>query len=151
MRVALMVLIGAALAAGAEAQEANKLATRYGITADSDLYPQKTPKEALTSVLKALQAKKVDYLVAQLSEPGFVDQRIKSVHDGKFEEMVKEVTAKLLDDSDTVPQLRKFLKDGEWEEGDDTAFAKLKDSKDRVFFRKLEGRWFLENRKKGDK
>jgi hypothetical protein len=133
-----------------ESQE-KKLNTRYEITVDQDAFSQKTPKEALTSVLKAIQAKKIDYLVAQLSDPAWVDQLIKEEHKGSFDGMVKEVTTKLLDDSDTVAQLRRFIKDGEWEDGEDTASAKLKDSKDRVFLRKLEGRWFLENRKEGKK
>lgn len=149
MRLAFAFLIGWACVAAAQAQE--KAGTRYGVAPDTDTYPQKTPEAALTSVLQAIQAKKVDYLVAQLSDPAFVDKRVKEVHGGKFVDMVKEVTGKLLDDPDTVPQLRRFLKEGEWEKGDDSASAKLKDSKDRVFFRKIEDRWYLENRKKAEK
>jgi hypothetical protein len=61
------------------------------------------------------------------------------------------VTTKLLDDPETVPQLRRFLKEGEWEKGEEVASAKLKDSKDRVFFKKIGDRWYLENRKKVEK
>src|SRR5262245_42266095 len=139
MRLAVAFLIGCACAAGAEAQE---LGNRYGIEADTETYSQKTPKEALSSVIKAIQARKTEYLLAQLSDAAFVDMRVKDVHGGKFVEMVKETTTKLIDDPDTVQLLGRFLKEGEWEDGDEASSAKLKDVKDRVFFRKLEGRWF---------
>ncbi len=144
MRWAVAFLIGWLWMMGATAQESG---ARYGIEPDLDNYPQKTPKVALESILKAIQIKKVDYLLAQLADPAFVDRRVKEVHGGKFEEMVKETTSKLIDDPETVPLLRRFLKEGEWEDGDDAVSAKLKDVKERLFFRKSGGRWFLENRK----
>ena len=52
---------------------------------------------------------------------------------------------------ETVQLMRRFLTDGDWEVGDEVTAVKLKDSKDRLFFRKAEGRWFLENRKKSEK
>jgi hypothetical protein len=148
--MAVAILIGWACVAEAQAQE-NKLATRYNIAVEIDAFPQKTPEEALASVLKSIQTKRVDYLLAQLSDPAFVDKRVKEVHGGKFEDMVKEATQKLLDDPETVTMLRRYAKEGKWEKGDDTASATLKDSKDVVYFRKLEGRWFMENRKKAEK
>ena len=48
-----------------------------------------------------------------------------------------------------VKEMARFLKEGQWEVSDAAATAQLKDVKDRrLFFRKLDGRWFLENRMK---
>lgn len=150
MRLAVFLLIGCCFVAQAPCQE-KKLDTRHGIDVDPQNFPQKTPKDALGSVLKAIQMKKIDYLVAQLSDPVFVDKRVKEEHNGKFEDMVKDVTARLLDDPDKVKLLGRYLKDGKWEEADNAASVELKDTRDKVFFKKVEERWFLENRKKGAK
>ncbi len=150
MRILLALLVGFSCLASASAQE-KKLATRYGVDADTDAFSQKTAKDALASVLKAIQTKKIDYLAAQLSDPAFVDKRVKENHGGQFEDFVKEITANLLDDPDRVKQLNHYLKAGKWEEGENSAAVEVKDAKEKVFFKKLEGRWFLENRKKADK
>ena len=63
--------------------QAARAAPRYGIDADLKSYPQGTPKEALASVLKAIDGKRFDYLVAQLADPTFIDDRIKRVHGGR--------------------------------------------------------------------
>jgi hypothetical protein len=146
MRLAVAFLMAWVCLNSAEAQ-APKLDKRYGIEVDPENFSQKTPKDTLNSILKAVQMKKINYVVAHLADPAFVDKRVKEVHGGKFEEMVKETATQLMDSPDTLKQLRQFIKDGEWEEQDTTASAKLKDLKDRVFLRKLEDRWFLENRK----
>jgi HEAT repeat protein len=149
MRVAVAVLIAVLSVASASGQ-GKKLNSRYGIDVDIDTFPQKTAKEALGSVVKAMQQKRIDYLIAQLTDPKFADQRIKEVHGGKFEGLVQETTTKLLDDPETVKQLQRFVKDGDWKVEDETAVATVKDVKDRVFFRKLEDRWFLENRNRDE-
>src|SRR4051812_27224591 len=62
---ALMVALVLGLAAaGARSQDPST--TRYKVELDLDNYPQKTAKEALESVVKAIDAKQIDYLVAQL-------------------------------------------------------------------------------------
>src|SRR5438552_17204398 len=58
-------------------------AARYGIAPDLKTFPQATAKEALASVLKAVEAKRFDYLVAQLADPEFVDDRVKRLYAGK--------------------------------------------------------------------
>jgi len=144
MRAAIIILIAGTLVF---AQGGRK---RYGIELDRENFPQDTPKEVLESIMKAIQMKKVDYLVAHLADPAFVDQRVKEVHGGRFEDMVRETTAQLVDNPDTLKTFRRFLKEGKWEgEKGTAASARVTGVKDTLFFRKIDDRWFLENRKKG--
>lgn len=141
MRAAVVLMIAGMFAAG---QGAN-LDKRYGIEVDRENFPQESPKEALDSIIKAIERKKLDYLVAHLADPAFVDQRVKGVHGGKFEEMVRETTTQLADNADTLKIFRRFFKEGKWEGGS----ARVDGFKDGLYFRKVDDRWFLENRKKG--
>jgi len=149
MRFAVAVLLGLVTTAGAPGQDKDaKVAPRFGIQADMERFPQGEPKEALASVLKAVQAKKYDYLLAHLADPAFVDMRVK-LYGGNFDELVKETAAKFAQDPTAVKELGRFLKEGQWEVADASASAQLKDVKDRrVFLRKADGRWFLENKQK---
>ena len=70
MRMVWALLVGAVCAPYIPAQETNA-ATRFGVASDFSSYPQATPKEALSSVLKAIDNKRIDYLLAQLSDPLF--------------------------------------------------------------------------------
>ena len=98
-------------------------------------------------MLKAADAGRFDYLAAQLADPSFIDERVKGVFAGSFDEQVKDVRARL--DPFTLKLLHRFLDDGEWTTGDDKASVRLKDLGDRaVFFRKIDGRWFMEHRSK---
>jgi hypothetical protein len=122
---------------------------RYGIEANLRDYPQETPKETLASVLTAIERGRINYLLAHLADPAFVDNRVKVIYGGDFEELVRETTNKLADNPNSTKELQRFLKEGEWEAGDTSASVKLKDIKDRqVFFRKIGKRWYLENRQK---
>jgi len=150
MRVLLAVLIGLACGTAGPAGDGTEasLAKRYGIEADLSAYPQATPKDTLASVLKAIDARRIDYLVAQLADPDFVDRRVKDTG-GKFDDLVTEATARLVDDPASARQLRQLAKDGEWEVKEDRASVRAKDVKERgCYFRKEAGRWFLENRYK---
>lgn len=152
MRTAVTFLAGLVCAAGLLAQapkdsKASKLAKRYGIEVDLLEYPQATPQEALRSVLKAIDAGRINYLLAQLADPDWVDQRVKQLHQGKFDDMVEETRAKLANDKTSLKELRRFAEEGQWDITDTKATAQVKDVKDRVYMRKLEGRWFLEQRK----
>jgi hypothetical protein len=60
----------------AQEEPAAKLAKRFNFTFEAGLYPQQTPQEALQSIIKALDTKKIDYLLAHLADPRFVDDRI---------------------------------------------------------------------------
>lgn len=121
--------------------------TRYNIDYDSNSYSQDSPKQTLASVLRALNERRVDYVLAQLSDPEFIDEQVARVYGGKFEELVKTVKVKFANDPDIIKNLIRFSKEGDWELGDTTASAKLKDLKEKIFFRKIESRWFFENKK----
>jgi hypothetical protein len=150
MRAILVVLVGLAgglaFAAGVAAP-----AKRYGIEADLKTYSQATPQEALASVVKAIEGKHIDYLVAQLADPAFVDRRVRDTG-GKFDDLVKEAMGRLVGDPGAARQLRRLQKDGEWDVQADRASVRVKDGKDgkdrRAYFRKEGDRWFLENRYK---
>ena len=115
---------------------------RYGIAADAKTFPQATPKEALASILKAIEAKKFDYLVAHLAEPAFIDDRVKRLYGGKFEEQVADTRARL--DPATVKQLGKFLEVGKWTIDKTSALVQLEDVKDRVVrLVSKDGTWYL--------
>jgi hypothetical protein len=149
MRVGLGVLFVLSYVAGAPGQDdKDSPAKRYEIGADLKTYPQAGPKETLASVLKAIEAKRADYLLAHLADPEWVDRRVQR-YGGKFGMLVEESTAKLVADPGPAKRLRQFQKDGEWEIGDTSASVRLKEAEDQaVFFRKQDGRWFIENRKK---
>jgi len=141
-----VVVLAGLCCLGLPAAQANKATGRYAVEANLKSFPQGTPKEALASVLKAIDLKRIDYLLAQLSDPNWVDERVK-ISEGGFAALVKEATDRL--DPPAVKKLMRFLKEGTFETADDTAVAHLKDVKDRVVrLRKVSGRWYLESRDK---
>jgi hypothetical protein len=120
---------------------------RYSIEADLKTYPQGTPKETLASVLNAVENKRVDYLVAQLADPEYIDERVKRTFGGKFDEQVNDTRTKL--DPPTVKLLQRFLKEGDWIGKESPASVVLKDAKDRaVTFIKIGDRWYMQNNDK---
>jgi hypothetical protein len=131
------------------AQPAQEAGNRYGIYIRLQDYPQGTAKETLASVLTALDENQMAYVLAQLTNPTFVDRRVSEVYGGRFEELVKEATAKLAGNPNTIKELRRFLLEGEWQGTDTSASARVKDVKDhKVFLAKIGDRWYLENRQK---
>lgn len=125
-----------------------KPARRYGIEAELDQYPQDTAKSALASVIKAIEGRRIDYLLAQLADPKFVDERLKKTGES-FAELVKETNAKLTSDPAELRDLKRLAGAGVWEEGDNSASVGLDDLKDRrVYLRKDGARWYFENRTK---
>jgi len=145
-------ILGLAVVSAGVAQQGKQPPARFGIEADLDNYPQAEPKAALESVLKAIDKKKIDYLLAQLADPQWVDDRVQKAYDGKFEEYVKEVTRLYANDPSQVVELRRFLGEGTWEINDSEARVTLKDvPKDEVILRKIESRWYLEHQKEREK
>jgi hypothetical protein len=142
--VALLLVVTPMLLATVQDKAATP-ARRYGIEPDLETFPQKTPQEALGSVIRAIDDRRIDYLLAQLALPEYVDDRVKRVHGGRFEAMVEETTAKLNSDLGVVKKLRRFLNEGTWEVEGANASARLKDVPDRVFLRSIDGRWFFDN------
>lgn len=71
---ALAVLLGAGSLT--LAQPPQEPAPRYGIKSRQKVFTQGTPREALRSVLGAMEKSEYTYLVAQLLEPKFVDDAV---------------------------------------------------------------------------
>ena len=143
MRVGTALAVVLAFAVTADAQEGKD--TRHGVALDVKTFPQATAKEALSSVIKAIDDKKYSYLVAQLADPPFVDDRVKRLYGGKFEEQVADTRGRL--DPSTVKLLKRFLKDGKWTVTKADALVQLDDVKDRcVRLIQRDGRWYLEHR-----
>lgn len=118
---------------------------RYGVAVDLHAYPQATAKQTLGSVLKAIDAGRLDYVVAQLADPAFIDERIKRLHGGQLAQQVEDTRRRL--DRATVKLLRRFLDDGEWTEHKDAMIVRLKGIKDRCIYLSKKGeRWYLQNR-----
>jgi hypothetical protein len=134
-------------AAAAQDTTDERPAMRYGLNAHLREFPQGTPKEALASVILAMEQGRIDYLLSQLSNPEFVDSRVKQVHGGKFVDLVGETRTKLNDNPAVIKELRRFLQDGDWQIADNTASVQLKDLKNRqVHLKKIGERWFFENK-----
>jgi hypothetical protein len=118
---------------------------KFGIDPDLKNYPQATPQEALASVLKAIDNKRIDYLLAQLADQEYVARRV-AYNGGKFDAFVKDTTDKLSQPQGPVKQLRQFQKEGVWKVEEKTATLRHKEIDDRaVFMKKVGSRWFLEN------
>lgn len=49
---------------------------RYGVPPNLALFPQDSPKSALSSAVKAVEKGRTDYLVAHLIDPRFIDDRV---------------------------------------------------------------------------
>lgn len=156
--LATILIVSATLTAAA--QQPDKLAKRYGFEVNIAQYPQKTPKESLESVIQAVQNKRIDYLLAHLADPEFVDKRVTEYSKGlqgsedakiflAFDRLVKETSSHFMEDPLLARELRDFARDGEWEGDESKASAKLKSIPTRrVFMKKMQERWFLENRQK---
>jgi hypothetical protein len=145
MRVAAALLLGlVGLLSAPLAEAGGARDVRYGVAPDLKAYPQSSAKEAFASVLKAIDAKRIDYLAAQLADPAFIDERVKRIHAGNFRAQVEDTRARLT--PHTVKQLRRFQKSGTWEVGKADAVVRLEGVSDRCVRLRLEaGRWYLEH------
>lgn len=156
MRAAM--ILGVLALAGQEGADPH--AKRFGYDVNESRYAQKSPEEALKSIIAAIESKKIDYLVAQLADPAFVDARIKEYiktqsgsDDARtfraFMRLVQETKDHFLEDPLLVKELKTFAKEGKWKTDEKNASASLKNLPDRqVFMRKIHNRWYLENKQK---
>jgi hypothetical protein len=156
----LPLLVAFAAAQNEEKKPQPKIGARYGFDYAPDLYPQKSPKDAMKSIIKAIDAKRVDYLLAQLADPKFVDDQVaqqRAALPGKgtpesrellaFDRLVADTIQYFRDDPVLLRELRLFARDAAWEVEENVATGTVKDVPARkVFLKKLGDRWFLENR-----
>src|SRR5262245_17436415 len=111
MRGAVTIVIGflvVTLAVGQD-KKADAPAARYGVAADLETYPQVSAKQALASVAKALERKRVEYVLAHLAYPEFVDESVQRLG-GKFDELVREVGTHLADNPKETKAFVRLLK-----------------------------------------
>jgi hypothetical protein len=74
---------------------------------------------------------------------------VERAKDRAFRQLVSDVQAKLLEDPETLKELRRFMRQGTFpaDAGGTTARVGLPDIKERaVYLRKIGERWFIENR-----
>lgn len=118
---------------------------RYGVAPDAKAYPQATAKEALSSVVAAVKSRRIDYIVAHLADPTFIDERVKTVHGGQFTGQVSDTTTRL--EEPAAQLLARFHKEGKWTIDRDRATVELEDVPDRVVrLLQVGGAWYLVNR-----
>jgi hypothetical protein len=155
--VAVLVFIG--LCAASNAQEAKKKPRRFGIEYNDELYPQGTPADAMKSIIKAIDREKVNYMMAQIADPTYVDYWVdeykvdfpKAKEEGRrilaFDRLVRETIMHFQNDPLVVKDLRAFAKTAKWTEEGDTAVGVVESIPARkVFFKKIGERWFLLNK-----
>ncbi|MSR33093.1 MAG: hypothetical protein EXR99_16510 [Gemmataceae bacterium] len=123
-----------------------KPAARFGVPADATLFPQSNPKELQLSLLKALGEKRIDYLLAHLVDPSYVDERITRVYEGRFEGQFEETRSKL-ENPPLKGEFEKILKEGKMEATAATAVLRLPALPEReIHFAFKGGKWYLLNR-----
>jgi hypothetical protein len=155
----LLMLFGRAATAQDEKKEPPKDEARYGFAYSPILYAQKTPKEAITSIVKAIDTKRVDYLLAHLADPKYVDAQVAEYRPQfpkfkdeartvlAFDRLVRETVDYYFSDPALVRELRVFARDGAFDVNEDAAVGVAKDLPARkMFFKRIGDRWFLENR-----
>jgi hypothetical protein len=164
MRAVVCLLVGMIVVTCVLSQAAggDKAVNRYRIDANREKYPQGEPQQALTSVVKALEAGQYEYLLAHLADPTFVDKRVEEYKaqikqklgdDAKtllaFDRLANETRDHFKDDPGALKELQLFAKSGEWDSKEATAEAQLKSIPGRrVFLKKMDNRWYLEDRQK---
>jgi hypothetical protein len=156
-----LVLIGLTLPAVAqeEGPAPDRLAQRYGMQVNPLSYPQKTPEEALKAVVRALEKKSMEYLLAQLADPKFVDGRIAEYRQaiptgseqGKiflaFDRLQRETEDHFFADPQLLRELRILARDAKWDTTENQATGAAEAIPGhKVYLRRIGERWFLENR-----
>jgi len=143
----------------------------FGVPAETEFYPQDSPKQALASIAKAFERGRVDYLLAHLVDPGYTDPTFGKLYHGKFGKYpeddrtlsaadraarVKEtladfvyvVTSERTSEPKKALRLDRLLKEGTVEEAGTTAKVTLKDDASAVLtLLQIEGRWYMSNAK----
>ncbi len=129
-------------ACGEDSQPAaEKLAMRYGVRADVARYPQTKPQENLRSVVKAIEADDVTYLLAHLVWPAEVDKQFS----GDRDRLVKLASRSMPEKSRKLADaLARHLSAGKWTIGPHTARSQTDGLPD-VTLSRLADRWFMHN------
>jgi len=125
MRLVLAIMLGLVTLVGARAQgDIGQPLERYKIPLDLRKFPQSSPEETLGSVVQCMKAGDLDYLLAHLSSPDYVDARVASYarkytmgsEEAKklvaFNEVVQEIRRHFRNQPDLVQELRQLAEEG---------------------------------------
>jgi hypothetical protein len=172
MRKWILPAIMLILAAPAIAQPTKtELPSHFGVPAETEFYPQGSPKNLLASIAKSFERGRIDYLLAHLVDPGYTDQTFGKLYHGKFgkypeddrtlppaeraarvkealSDFVYVVTSERTTEPKKALRLDRLLKEGTVEEAGTTAKVTLKDDPSAILtLVQIEGRWFMSNAK----
>ncbi len=140
--IVLFMLVGFSFNPTPSPAQAVKESGRYGIAFDEASFPQNTPDNLRKSLLKALNSDKIEYMLAHLADPSFIDKNVREVHEGDFAKQVAETREKLK--KGLKSPLESLLKEGKL-----NASEKSASLKDLIITMKLENnKWYMENNKK---
>jgi len=147
--MALMSALAVAFFVSAQDKKAENPPPRYGVQSDLETYPQGSAKQTLASIAEAVRRTRIDYVLAHLTDPAFVDAKV-AQFGGKFDDLVRSVNEHLNDPKHRQEFLR-FLKEGTVEESGTTAKVTLKDvPKRQMSLRKSGERWFLDDENRAE-
>lgn len=145
--VVLFMLVNCAYNPGLLPAQAVKESGRFGVALDDASFPQNSPENLRKSLLKALDSDKIEYLLAHLADPSFIDKNVREVHEGNFAKQVAETREKLI--KGLKSPLESLLKNGKLNFSEKSASLKDPALKDFTITMKLENnKWYMENNKK---
>src|ERR1700722_19776364 len=120
------LMLVCAFSAAQDEVKPKKAPLRFGFDVDEITYSQKTPKDALKSVMTALDRNRTDYMLAQLADPAYVDYWVERYkqdftlgkEEGRrllaFDRLTRETAKYFENDPLIVKELRIFAKQAEW-------------------------------------
>lgn len=114
---------------------------RYGQEVDLRLYPQSTPQQAIESVIEAMKAADITYMLAHLVSPTEVDRKLKGDRDAFRKLAVKATPEKT---KAMVTELQKLLDDGTWTMRRNLCWATIDGTRD-LTLERIGRRWFMHN------
>ncbi len=114
---------------------------RYGQEVDLRLYPQSTPQQAIESVIEAMRAADITYMLAHLVSPTEVDRKLKGDRDAFRQLAVKATPEKT---KAMVTELQKLLDDGTWTMRRNLCWATIDGTRD-LTLERIGRRWFMHN------
>lgn len=136
----LIVASSLAVPTDATATAPGDIDVRYGMQVN-DTYAQSSPRDTLTSVIKAIEADDIKYLLAHLVWPDEVDRKFLGSRDKLVALASKGTPAKR---RKLAEMLRRHTARGTWTLGDAAACSQADGAPD-VTFSRIGQRWFMRN------
>jgi hypothetical protein len=141
LTIMLVIACAATTPALAQGNAAGASGTQYGINPDSKRFPQSEPKQAITSVIKAVEAGDVAYLLAHLIWPAEVDQKFEGNRERLVALASKATPAK---NRKLVAAMIRHTTEGTWTISPRTARSHVEGLPD-ITLSRLGNRWFMHN------